>query len=87
MVNQSVLFSSVRVENDSEVDRAVLLPYVEVGAGARLRNVVVDRGCRIPPGVEIGFDPEADGHRFERTAHGITLVTREMLGQLRYAPA
>jgi glucose-1-phosphate adenylyltransferase len=87
MVNQSVLFSSVRVENDSEVERAVLLPYVEIGAGARLRNVVVDRGCRIPPGAEIGFDAEADAHRFERTEQGVTLVTREMLGQLRYAPA
>jgi glucose-1-phosphate adenylyltransferase len=82
MVNRSVLFSSVRVETDSDLDRAVLLPYVTVGRGARLKRVVVDRSCEIPPGMVIGEDPAEDARRFLRTDQGVTLVTREMLQRL-----
>jgi glucose-1-phosphate adenylyltransferase len=81
-VDRSVLFSSVRVEPDARVNEAVVMPYAEVGAGARLSRVVVDRGCRIPAGMVIGEDPVADARRFERTSHGIVLVTRPMLAAL-----
>jgi glucose-1-phosphate adenylyltransferase len=59
----------------------VLLPGVQVGRGARLTRVVVDRGCHIPDGMVIGEDPATDAERFFRTDNGITLVTREMLSQ------
>ena len=60
----------------------MLLPAVEVGRRARLVNVVVDRGCRIPEGLVIGEDPEDDARRFYRTENGITLVTEDMLARL-----
>jgi glucose-1-phosphate adenylyltransferase len=85
MVNRSVLFSSVRVEDDSELDQAVVLPYVHVGRGVRLKRVVVDRGCDIPPGLVIGEDPQEDARRFHRTEQGVTLVTRDMLARLTAA--
>jgi glucose-1-phosphate adenylyltransferase len=78
-VFRSVLYSSVRVHSYSNVSWAVLLPGVQVGRGARLNRVVVDRGCEIPDGMVIGEDAVADSARFYRTEHGITLVTREML--------
>ncbi|MFT3665675.1 glucose-1-phosphate adenylyltransferase [Piscinibacter sp.] len=81
-VFRSVLFSSVRVHSHASVNWAVLLPGVQVGRGARLNRVVVDRGCRIPDGMVIGEDADADAARFVRSDAGITLVTREMLGQL-----
>jgi glucose-1-phosphate adenylyltransferase len=81
-VHRSVLFSSVRVHSYSSVRGAVLLPGVEVGRGARLDRVVVDRGCQIPEGMVIGENPEEDARRFLRSEGGVTLVTREMLQRL-----
>ena len=49
------------------IENAVILPDVDIGRGARLRNVIVDRGVRIPPGLVVGEDPELDASRFRRT--------------------
>jgi glucose-1-phosphate adenylyltransferase len=61
----------------------VLLPQVDVGQNARLTNVVVDRGVRIPPGLVVGEDPAEDARRFRRTDKGICLITQTMLDQLQ----
>ena len=81
-VARSLLFSKVRINSYCEIEGAVLLPGVEVKRHAKLRNVVVDRGCRIPEGMVIGFDAEADARNFLRTDGGITLVTQEALKRL-----
>ena len=81
-VSRSVLFSQVRVHSYAKVNLAVLLPEVQVGRGARLTKVVVDRGCVIPDGLVIGEDMQADSARFHRTSAGVTLVTAEMLRAL-----
>jgi len=85
-VSNSVLFSGVRIHSFCTVSEAVLLPDVEVGRGARLSKVVVDRGCVIPAGMVVGEDARADAERFERTDTGVVLVTREMLQRLEAAP-
>jgi glucose-1-phosphate adenylyltransferase len=79
---RSLLFSNVRVHSWSTVNWSVLLPGVQVGRRARLTRAVIDRGCRIPDGMVIGEDAEADARRFRRTPGGITLVTRGMLARL-----
>ena len=81
-VFRSLLFSSVRVHSFSSVNWSVLLPGVQVGRGARLTRVVVDRGCIIPDGMVIGEDPVLDEARFHRSANGITLVTGDMLAKI-----
>jgi glucose-1-phosphate adenylyltransferase len=81
-VFRTVLFSSVRVHSHSQVHWSVLLPGVQVGRGARLTKVVVDRGCSIPDGMVIGEDAEEDVRRFYRSEGGVTLVTRTMLQAL-----
>ena len=81
-IHNSLLFTGVRVNSFSHVDRAVILPYVNVGRGARLSNCVVDRGVQIPDGLVIGDDAELDARRFRRTDKGICLVTQTMLDQM-----
>jgi glucose-1-phosphate adenylyltransferase len=81
-VFRSVLFSSVRVHSYSTVNWSVLLPSSEVGRGARLTRVVLDRGVIIPDGMVIGEDAELDAQRFHRSSNGITLVTAGMLAKL-----
>jgi len=41
----------------------------------------MDKHCRIPEGMLMGYDGDADRQRFHVTESGITLVTPEMLGQ------
>jgi len=80
-VRSSLLFSSVRVHSYCTIEGAVVLPNVEIGRGAVLRHVVIDKGTYIPPGLQAGVDPEHDRKRFHVTDNGITLITAEMLGQ------
>jgi glucose-1-phosphate adenylyltransferase len=81
-VRRSLLFSNCRINSHARTTGAVLLPDVEVGRRARLNNVIVDRGCRIPEDLVIGEDPELDAQRFYRSDHGITLVSADMLTAL-----
>jgi glucose-1-phosphate adenylyltransferase len=61
----------------------VVLPYVDIGRHARLSNVVIDRGVRIPEGLVVGEDPDADARRFRRTQRGICLITQPMIDRLK----
>ena len=85
-VFRSVLFSSVRVHSHAIVHWAVLLPGVQVGRGARLNRVVVDRGCVIPDGLVVGESAQDDAQRFHRSEQGITLITKAMLDALAASP-
>ena len=81
-VSGSVIFSGVRGNAHAEIASSVLLPDVHVGSGAVIRRAIIDRGCEIPDGMQIGVDPEADRENgFRVTKGGIVLVTRGMLGQ------
>ncbi|MCB5187553.1 glucose-1-phosphate adenylyltransferase [Methylobacillus caricis] len=80
-IRNSVLFSDVRVNSYSSIDHSVILPKVDIGRHVVLNRVVVDKGSRIPDGMEIGVNPELDRKRFYVSEKGITLVTPDMLGQ------
>jgi glucose-1-phosphate adenylyltransferase len=80
-VRRSVLFSKVHVNDYATVEDSVLLPNVEVGRGVVLKRTVVDKHCRLPDGLAVGLDPDADRRRFHVTDRGIVLVIPEMLGQ------
>jgi glucose-1-phosphate adenylyltransferase len=86
-VNQSLLFSNVRVEERSHIHRAVVLPNVKIGAGCRITNAIIDENCEIPDGMQIGHDHSADRKRFYVTDNGIVLVTPDMLSKLSLLPA
>lgn len=80
-VSRSVLFSDVRVNSYSTITDSVILPKVDIGRYVTLKNVVVDKGAKIPDGMEIGVNLEEDRKRFYVSEKGITLVTPDMLGQ------
>ncbi len=81
-VRKSLLFSDVRVHSYTLIEESVILPEVQVHRYAKVKRAIIDRACVIPRGMEIGVDPEQDkANGFRVTPRGITLVTREMLGQ------
>ena len=81
-LHHSLLFTGVHLHSYGRVENAVVLPNVEIGRGARLTNVIVDAGVRIPAGLIVGEDPEADAARFRRTPLGICLITQPMIDRL-----
>lgn len=80
-VTRSVLFSGVRVNSYSSVEDSVILPKADIGRYVTLKRVIVDKGTRIPDGMEIGVNPEQDRKQFYVSEKGITMVTADMLGQ------
>jgi glucose-1-phosphate adenylyltransferase len=81
-VDQSLLFTNVRCNSYGRLHRVVALPSVDIGRHARLKDVVIDRGVRIPEGLVVGEDPELDARRFRRTESGICLITQPMIDRL-----
>ncbi len=81
VVRHSLLFSNVRVNSYSTVNDSVILPNVEIGRHCHIEKAIIDQGCNIPEGAEIGKNPAEDAKRFHVTSNGVTLVVPEMLGQ------
>jgi glucose-1-phosphate adenylyltransferase len=87
VVDQSLLFSNVRVDERSEIFRSVVMPNVKIGAGCHIQKAILDEGCDVPDGMQIGFDAAADRARFHVTEGGVALVTPEMLHRSAAGPA
>jgi glucose-1-phosphate adenylyltransferase len=81
MVRRSMLFSGVYVHSFSLIEDSIVLPNVNIGRHCVLKKCIIDKNCDIPQGMQIGVDPAADRKRFHVTDSGITLVSRDMLGQ------
>jgi glucose-1-phosphate adenylyltransferase len=81
-IRRSLLSTGVHAHSYARVDGGVVLPYVDIGRRARLKNVVIDRGVTIPPGLVVGEDAEEDASRFRRTPGGVCLITQPMIDRL-----
>jgi len=82
-VRRSMLFSNVRANSFCVLEDSVVLPNVELGRHSRIHKAVIDGGCVIPPGLVVGEDPVLDAQRFLRSEKGITLITQQMLNDLK----
>jgi len=82
LIRHSLVFSNVHVHSYSEITDSVILPEVDIGRNARIHKAIIDRGCTIAEGMEIGIDHEQDRARnFRVTEKGVVLVTPDMLNQ------
>lgn len=81
-LNRCLLHTDVKANSYSELTGVVAMPHVEIGRGARLTNVVIDRSVRIPPELVVGEDAEADAKRFRRSENGVCLITQAMIDAL-----
>jgi glucose-1-phosphate adenylyltransferase len=73
-VRRSVLSPSVHVHSYASIEGSVLMPGVEVGRNAVVRNAIVDKNVVIAPGARIGVDPEADRERFTVSGGGVVVI-------------
>jgi len=83
-LRHSLLCNNVHVHSYGDIDRAILLPFVDVGQHARLSRVIIDAGVRIPQGLVVGEDAAHDAARFRRTERGVCLITQPMIDRLAH---
>jgi glucose-1-phosphate adenylyltransferase len=87
-LEDSILYSNVKVGRGCELRGVLALPGCEIGEGSRLRNVILDNHCKVPANRVIDADNiKAEAGNFHRTADGIVVVDRKSLGQdIQYIP-
>lgn len=76
LVERSVLSPGVRVNSFAQVHESILMHQVEIGRKARIRRAIIDKGVKVPPGTEIGYDLEKDKQRFTVSPGGIVVVPK-----------
>ncbi len=73
-VHKSLIGFDCFVHSRSVVDHVIALAGCNIGTGARLRRVVMDKNCSIEPGAELGYDAAADAARFPWISPGGWIV-------------
>ncbi len=77
-VYRSILSPGVRIHSYSLVEDAILFDDVDIGRHARIRRAIIDKGVRVPPGFDIGWDRRQDLDRgLTITPEGITVVSKD----------
>ena len=76
IVRNSILSYNVIVRSWSTVEESVIMAGVTVGRHSKIKKTIVDMNNIIPPGTQIGYNPEEDRKRFTVTSRGIVVVPK-----------
>jgi len=74
-IDRTVLSPRVRINSFAYVEESIIMDDVDIGRYCRIRRAIIDKGVRVPPNTEIGYDPEADARRFT-VSDGIIVVPK-----------
>jgi glucose-1-phosphate adenylyltransferase len=72
----TIIRREVVIEEDVELEDCIIMDYVVVRHGARLKRAIVDRYNTIDPHCRIGYDIEADRRRWFVNDSGIVVVAK-----------
>ena len=76
-VRRSVVGPHCRINSYSLVEESILFEGVQIGRHARVRRAILDKGVHIPPGAQVGVDPEEDRRRgFTVTPQGVVVIAK-----------
>jgi len=73
-LKDSIVRREAVIEEDVILEDCIVMDYVRVGKGSRLKRVIIDRHNVIEPGTVIGHDPDDDIKRYTVSKGGITVV-------------
>ncbi|TWT37062.1 Glucose-1-phosphate adenylyltransferase [Posidoniimonas corsicana] len=76
-VNRCVVGPGARVNSYATVEDSILFAGVNVGRNCKIRRTIIDKEVDVPPGLEIGYDLEADRRRgFTVTESGVVVIAK-----------
>ena len=73
-IKRSVIGRGVRIERGAHVEECVILDDVHIGAHARVRRVIADRGSAVPAHSRIGYDAGLDRRKFHVSQSGLVVL-------------
>jgi glucose-1-phosphate adenylyltransferase len=75
-IHNCVIGRNVRIHSYSQINDSVVMDWVEVGRGCKIRRAIIDKSNVIPPGAEIGYDLDKDRERYFVSDSGIVVIGR-----------
>jgi len=75
-VRNSIVRREAVIEDGADIEDCIIMDYVRVRSGARLRRTIVDRHNLIEKDLVTGVDPEEDRTRYTVSPSGIVVVPR-----------
>ena len=75
-IRNCIIRREVVIEPGAELEGCLVMDYVGIRRGAKLKNVIIDRHNLIEPNVRIGLDPSADRGRYSVTPGGVVVLPR-----------
>ncbi len=76
LVRNCVVGRNVRIHSYGQIEDSVIMDWVEIGRGCRIRRAIVDKDNVIPAGTEIGYDLDKDRTRYFVSDSGIVVLAR-----------
>jgi glucose-1-phosphate adenylyltransferase len=77
LVERCVIGPRARVNSYAHVEDSILFEGVDVGRHAKIRRAIIDKGVKVPPGAEIGYDLELDRRRgFAVSDGGVVVIAK-----------
>ena len=76
MVRNCVIGRNVRIHSYSRIEDSVIMDWVEIGRGCKIRRAIIDKSNVIPPNTEIGYDLGKDRARYFVSETGIVVLER-----------
>lgn len=73
-MRNSIVRREVAIDRKAQIDDCIILDYVHITEGCRLRNTIVDSYNSLEPGTVIGYDEAADRERYHVDPSGIVVV-------------
>jgi glucose-1-phosphate adenylyltransferase len=71
-----VVGRNVRIHSYSQIEDSVIMDWVQIGRGCKIRRAIIDKSNLIPPGSEIGYSPERDREHYFVSESGIVVIGR-----------
>jgi len=75
-VHNCVVGRNVRIHSYSQIEDSVIMDWVEIGRGCKIRRAIIDKANVIPSGTQIGYDIEKDRERYTVSPNGVVVLSR-----------
>lgn len=75
-VHNCIVGRNVRIHSYSHIEDSVIMDWVEIGRGCKIRRAIIDKANVIPQGTQIGYDSEKDRERYTVSPNGVVVLSR-----------